>query len=169
MKYYSKASEEENQLLAEAMRLWHGNLVKHDVRIGFIMAYSSSDAPAVTHGGYSALATIRIVSGKDRLSKGYDAELLVCGATFGHLSSMGRMALLDHELRHLALHYDKKTGQVKKDDLNRPKLKTRKGDWNAGDGFKSVCARHGEHAIEFENLRLAFGRAQEAAQKGGSA
>lgn len=42
-------------------------------------------------------------------------------------------------------------GEVMLDDNGRPMLKTRKGDWNGGDGFKAVAARHGDFAIEVLN------------------
>lgn len=42
-------------------------------------------------------------------------------------------------------------GEVMLDDHGRPMLKTRKGDYNGGDGFKVVAARHGNFSIEVLN------------------
>jgi hypothetical protein len=53
------------------------------------------------------------------------------------------------------------------DDIGRPKLRLKKGDWNAGDGFRDVVARHGDHAAEFENIRRAYAVACEAKTEGG--
>jgi len=163
--FYLMGTDEDTRLLAEVLTKWHADLAEHDVKIAFVRAQRADDEPAVRHHGYPALATVRVVPLKDRLLKGCDAELLVDESAFRQLSSKAKLALLDHEMTHLALRRDRQTGQVKTDDLGRPKLRTRKGDWNAGDGFGEVCQRHGEQAIEFENLRLAFGRAQEATQR----
>lgn len=46
---------------------------------------------------------------------------------------------------------EEELGEVMLDDNGRPMLKTRKGDWNGGDGFKAVAARHGDFAIEVLN------------------
>ncbi len=78
-------------------------------------------------------------------------------------------ALIDHELSHLGPCIDGKTGLPKHDDLGRPKLKTRLGDWNAGDGFKEVVARHGDYAAEFENLSRAMTAANAAKSEGEAA
>lgn len=164
MTYFTLASDENKELLAEAMRRWHAELNEQGVRVEFILASREDLGPAVRHGGYPALATIRVVPLKDRLTKGYDAELVVDDLEFNRLSTAGKMALLDHELTHLELKRSK-TGVLLVDDLGRPKLRARKGDWNAGDGFAAVVQRHGEQAIEFSNLRLAYGRAQAAADK----
>ena len=172
MVYYHIASEENKKLLEEAMKQWHPELQEKGVRIEMIMATSSTrDKPAVAHGGYPALARIRIIGLKDRLTKKYDAEMLVDERIFKSLKEPQKLALIDHVLSHLTLQRTKPTKKcpitsVLYDDLGRPKLKTKKGDWNAGDGFSVVCARHGEFAIEFENLRLAYGRAQAAANDG---
>src|SRR5262249_5260095 len=96
---------------------------------------------------------------KDRLTKGYDAELLIDEDKWKDLSKDQQAALLDHELTHLRLVMteDEETGKekVQEDDIGRPKLRTVKGDWNVGGGFAAVVARHGENAIEFVNARRA--------------
>lgn len=173
MVYYGLGSAADKALLAEAMEKWHGDLAEQGVRVEFILASRTDDKPAVTHGGYPALATVRVVPLKDRLVKKYDAELLVASDSYAQLSNAGRLALLDHELSHLSLKRkllkrpkndpSPPDWVVDRDDLGRPKLRLRKGDWNAGDGFSEVVSRHGDKAIEFENLRLAYGRAREAA------
>lgn len=163
-------------MLAKALAQWHPDLRALGVRVQILFAASDTDAPAVKHGGYPALATVRIVPLKDRLTKGYDAEMLVCRESWGDMTGAQRMALLDHELSHIE-PVKKEVKQAKGykgepqyytplDDLGRPKLKLRPGDWCAGDGFDVVVARHGDDAAEFEGLRRAWKRAKDAAELG---
>lgn len=89
-----------------------------------------------------------------------------------------RVALLDHELSHLdTIDRDESdpnedTGEGaskvtwKTDDIGRPRLKSVKGDWMAGDGFAAVVARHGASAIEFENLSRCKSAADRARREG---
>lgn len=175
---YWKADEEIQKKLTLAMDQWHHDLAKANVRIGIIMAANPKDGPAVSHGGYPALATIKIVPLKDRITKGYDAEMLIDATFWKTTTDETRMALLDHELSHLELKKPKERKPEKKkhhdeepvdpedddtiagqsflvDDIGRPILKTKKGDWNVGDGFAEVVRRHGVHAIERVNIKNA--------------
>jgi hypothetical protein len=179
---YWKADDEVLRKLVLAMDQWHHDLSKANVRIGVIMAANPKDGPAVSHGGYPALATIKIVPLKDRITKGYDAEMLIDASFWKTTTEETRMALLDHELSHLELKKPKEKKPTKKqnvrdeesdadnledddnviagqsflvDDIGRPLLKTRKGDWNVGDGFAEVVRRHGVNAIERVNIKNA--------------
>ncbi len=150
---YTAAEPEVNDLLAQVMERHHKPLHEAGVRVGILMA---SELKA---GGYPAYATIKIVPLKDRLSKQYDAELVIDAHEWESLRERHRRALLDHELSHLQLAKARMTGEhseitkggivFERDDLGRPKLKTVKGDWHGSDGFKDVVARNGNWAIEF--------------------
>lgn len=131
------------------------------MRIGLTFAKNDT-GPAVRHGGYPALATVRVVPLRDRLRKDCDAEVTIDEDKWGGLTQAQQAALLDHEVSHLRLVLDRKTGEVRRDDLGRPRLKTVKADYNPGDMFTSVISRHGEDAIEFENIRRAHSFAQAA-------
>lgn len=174
---FGLADADDQALLEQAISVWHPDLHANSVRVGIIFAAADDDGPAVRHHGYAALATIRVVPTKDRLTKGYDAEMLVDRDHWLKGKEPHRLALLDHELSHLEVKR-RKVKQPKGykgppayavvlDDLGRPKLKLRKGDWNTGDGFAAVVARHGDYATEFEDLRRAFAMAQ-AAKDGGA-
>jgi hypothetical protein len=178
--FYSVADDATLILLAEVKRKWHRSLHDADVRVGVLFAANENGDP-IKAGGYPALAQIKIVSLKDRLTKEFDAELLIDLAEWDDLSHAEREALIDHELTHLVLAEssyrqerdanghtipDPVTGepkeviQFKVDDLNRPKLKIRKGDFNLGDGFDSVIKRHRTSALEFIHLRKLHSRAE---------
>ena len=173
---YWKADEDVLKKLNLAMAQWHHDLANAKVNIGVIMAANPKDGPAVSHGGYPALASIKVVPLKDRITKGYDAEMLIDATFWKTTNEETRMALLDHELSHLELKKPKerKTDKKKKnqeededddniiagqsflvDDINRPILKMKKGDWNVGDGFVEVVRRHGANAIERVNIKQA--------------
>lgn len=190
-KIYWMADDGVKALVADVMHKWHADLTDAQVRIGVIMAHDPSGKAAVTHGGYRALATIRIVPLKDRVSKGYDAELLIDADDWKSSAEPHKLALLDHELMHLEVKRakvkDKKkddldeiddelgkletvetvpVGEIIRDDIGRPVLKLRKGDWNGGDGFEEVAARHGQFSIEVLNHR-SVGTVVEQYMKGG--
>jgi hypothetical protein len=177
---FGKADDDILQLLADVMREHHPDLADAGVRIGIVTAESDS-GDAVKHHGSPAFATIKVVSLRDRVTKGTDAELLLDLAKWGQLRHRQRLALLDHELSHLKLKkswrvniLDPETGEPtgetelkwESDDLNRPKLGTIPGDWDSGDGFARVVARWGSDAIEYENIAQCKSRADQARREG---
>lgn len=170
---YQTADDEVTALVSAVMTEHHQALAHAGVRVGVLMAYKPDGAP-IKHAGYEALATIKVVSLKDRVTKQYDAELLIDETEYARLPDEQRAALVDHELSHLTLakkslrelqeaqQHDSAAPWWKLDDLGRPKLKTVNGDWNAGDGFKDVVARHGTQAVEYLNLARAKAKADAA-------
>lgn len=150
MTTYQQAEGDVLKVLNEAIGKWHNDLSDAGVRIGVLMATNPA-GPAVKHGGYSAYATVKIVALKDRVLKPVDCEILIDQHEWDHLKAGHRLALIDHELSHIELVRHEETRQVIRDDLNRPKLKSKKGDWNGGDGFAEVVERHKGFAIEVLN------------------
>lgn len=147
---FKEAEAEVIGVMKEAIEKWHQPLDDAKLKIGVLMA-ENEDGPAVKHGGYPAIATIRPVPLKDRLTKGYDVELLIDEAEWNSLNKKQRLALLDHELSHVEIVTWPDSTKIKRDDLGRPKCRTRKGDWNGGDGFSEVVERHKDCAIEAIN------------------
>lgn len=148
-----------NRVLAEH----HPQLVEAGVKIGVLMA-ENADGAALTHGGYPAAATVKVVPLADRVSKGYDAEIRIDQSEWDNIKAPRRSALIDHEATHLTLVRDE-YGQVKYDSLGRPKLRSRKGDWSGGDGFAEVIHRHGDHAYERTNAMQVQARVNGALEK----
>lgn len=171
---YQHADDDILDLLAQVLRTHHPRLAEAGVKVGVTMAYNP-DGPAIKHGGYEALACIKVVALKDRVRKRIEAEMFVDQSEWERLPEEQRVALLDHELSHIALvelpprqlatlrRDDPDAPAWKLDDLGRPKLRSVPGDWSAGDGFAAVCERHGRAAVEFLNLDRCFGRAKIAA------
>lgn len=165
---YTIADEEVRELLAAVVHKNHRDLHEAGVIWGVLMALNPGGI-AVSHGGYPAAATVRIVPLKDRVTKHYDAEIVIDLRWWETHRRKHQLALLDHEVRHVALakklgrDVESDTLQFTRDDIGRPKLRLVKGDWNAGDGFADVCERHGEWAVEFENLSQCYSLAKAAA------
>jgi hypothetical protein len=156
-------------MVRERIKEAHEDMHRHGVRVCVLMA-TSDKGHAVKHGGYPANATVSVVPLKDRVTKGYDAEIIVDQLAWDGLRPRQRLALIAHEVNHLRLvrKKDKFSGMlvVQVDDIGRPKLKTVPGDWNAGDGFRTIVREFGDDAIEFANIRAAWAFAEQAAKDG---
>jgi hypothetical protein len=148
---YQKADDDVIEVLEAALD-YHPKLAEARVKFGVLMA-DNGDEPAVKHGGYPALAKVRVVSLKDRVLKEVDAEILIDRHEWDGMQPAHRVALLDHELSHVTTVPGEENEMYKLDDLGRPKLKTVNGDWNAGDGFAEVVARHGDWSVESLNAK----------------
>lgn len=142
-------------LLGSVMKQHHTELHKAGVLVGILLANAADEGtPAIKHAGYPATAKIKIVPLKDRLTKNFDAELLIDEKEWDSLSDESKTALIDHELCHLSVVLGKNR-KAKRDDIGRPKLKLVPGDWNVGDGFEAVVRRHGQDALEYQSVRKA--------------
>ena len=160
---YWKADVAIEAVVSTVIAKWHQDLQKAEVKIGIIMCSSDKEeVPALKHGGYPALATIKIVPLKDRISKNYDAEMMIDARFWADSTEERRVALVDHELCHVRLKEPSKGQENVKtigelsivyDDINRPLIRTVPGDWNIGDGFEEVVKRHGLVAHEVTSVK----------------
>ena len=130
----------------------HKPLLDAKVKFDLLFAMGDKDedghvvTDAITHGGEKALGLTQILNLKDRAKGNGDCEILLDFDWWDDASEPQQRALLDHELHHVALK-KKLDGPIEYDDLNRPKLKTRKHDVTVG-WFKIVAARHGANSME---------------------
>jgi hypothetical protein len=170
---FSLPDPDVTELLAEQMLLHHPRLRKAGVKVGVLLA-NNPDGPALKRQGYPVLAMVKVVALRDRLTKGYDAELQIDLHAWGELTPAAQAACLDHELSHLDL-CDVPASQLRAvqaddpdaptwrlDDLGRPKLRSVPGDWASSDGFRSVCERHGRAAVEMLSLERCYTIARNA-------
>lgn len=171
---YTKADSDVHDLVARIVAESHPDLREAGVRFGILMAYNP-DGDAVKHAGYPALACVSVVSLKDRVTKGYDVEMLIDQQEWENMHALHRAALIDHELTHVRRVPNSpkaiKEGGLawKTDDIGRPKIKMRKGDFHCGDAFAEVIARHGDFAAEYLNITRAKNFADQARRGKGEA
>jgi hypothetical protein len=131
-------------------------------KIDLVFAYASLDsngetkngAVAISFRGHRALGLCRATSLLERAKGNGDAEIILDGDWWKNADREEQRALLDHELHHLAVQFDRH-GHLKKDDLDRPVLAMRKHDVEFG-WFTVVAARHGEHSVERRQAKLIF-------------
>lgn len=99
-------------VLHDVTERYHDRLVDAGVRVAILQARAVVDkngirkGPAIRHGGYACLATIRIVPTRQRVAGLADAEILVDGDRWPDLSAEERRALIDHELTHIEVKED---------------------------------------------------------------
>lgn len=168
---YHLADADVRNLLEQVMFEHHPRLHEAGVRVGVLFA-RNPDGPALKRNGYEVLAMIKPVPLKDRLTKGYDAELVIDGGEFETLKPRQQESTLHHELAHidrvdlspqeLAARDEGDECSWKVDDLGRPKLRSVPGSWNAGDGHTSTVEIYGADAIEYELLARCKARADRA-------
>jgi hypothetical protein len=169
------ADADVQNLLAQVMAEHYPRLHEAGVKVGILMA-RNTEGPALKRGGYEVLAMIKPVPLKDRLTKGYDAELLIDAREYEEFRERRRESLLHHELGHIdtvdltpaemKAREEDESVTWKTDDLGRPKLKSVPGNWNCGDGFVRTVAEYGTDAVEYENIRRCQARADAARREG---
>lgn len=167
---YGLAESDILDLLAEIMFDYHRPLHDAGVRVGVILAKADDRVvDAIVRKKHPLYAEIKVVPLIDRLTKGFDAQLLIDRRKYYDLRLESQKALIDHELSHIELaayayhlqedKYGKATGEreisCERDDLDRPKLKSVPGDADAGDYFARVVRTWGVHAVELKNIRAA--------------
>jgi hypothetical protein len=151
-KTYRIAPQEVVDLLESTRQKYHDERLKR-IKIGTIFAHAPVDektgqikGTAIKgHAGAPAAACVKVVPLKDRLTKGYDVELLIDGDSWPKKTESQKIALLDHELTHI-----RPTGNT--DDLMRPKIKMRDEDFIVW-GFIEVAQRHGMAAVECQSVK----------------
>lgn len=130
----------------------HKPLLDAKAQIAYVFAHGERDedgnvvTPALKKNGVVALGIAKILGLKDRALGRGDAEVSIDGDWWEKASDEERRALLDHELHHFAVKASVQ-GVIETDDLNRPKLRIRKHDFEFG-WFAIIAERHGESSLE---------------------
>lgn len=149
---YEKASDAVCQQADGVINKYHDRLRDAAVKIDFIFAHAPQDekgfptGPAIKWHGFSAAGVCKILSIKDRAMGRGDAEIILDGDKWDSWDVERQNALIDHELTHIELVVNQ-MGILRRDDLDRPKLKLRKHDAEFG-WFAEVARRHGTHSFE---------------------
>jgi hypothetical protein len=151
MKVYEKAEPHVYARAEMLIEQFHPHLQKAELTLDILMA-TNENGDAVTHGGYPALAVVRIVNLKDRVKGMADAEITIDAKAYQNMTDQQRNALLDHELTHLQVVYDDHH-IMKTDDIGRPRLKLKKHDYQFG-WFREIAERHGKHSPEVYQAKI---------------
>lgn len=163
MPTFKPCGHDVSEIVDRMKEKYHGELQAHGVTIDCMFAYADFDkdglkkGPPLKHAGFAALATIRIVNLRDRTAGMGDAQMLIDADAWEKLNDEEKDALIDHELEHLVLARNKRTGEVITDDLSRPKLRMRRHDVQFG-WFTSVARRHGKASQEVKQATEFFNR-----------
>lgn len=147
MKIYSKAPDLVAKRVQKVMKQYHESLSAVGVQINCLSIVNTDpDEPALLLHGYPCYAVIKILGAKDRCRGIGDAEIVFDEAKYMEFSSDEQDALIDHELTHLAVKYNKH-GRAKFDPYKRPELEMKLHDRSFG-WFDQVAKRHGQNSIE---------------------
>lgn len=164
MPTYEKVPKKVDTLITRVIKQHQPELQAAKVQVVALFAYAARDGAdnpvgvALKHHGRQAAAVIRILPLKLRAHGLADVEILIDGDRWPDLSPSVKAALIDHELEHIRPVWEtwpdsetESEGVPRKDDLNRPKLRTQAHDWEIA-GFYSVIERHGRGSIEAHQL-----------------
>jgi hypothetical protein len=151
MAWYLIANEEVNLTIQKVMKENHGELHNAGVTITALIA-RSEEGPALKVGGKEALGCIRVTKLTERTLGLGDALMILDGESMIAWSSKRLQAVIDHELRHLMLAKNKRTGEIQLDDEGRPKLRIRPHDFEFG-WFARTAELYGEESYEVSQAR----------------
>jgi hypothetical protein len=149
---FEKANDEIQKLVMEVRDTYHPELKTAGVTANVLMVYAAKDeagepkGPALKHGGYPAAATISITGLAARALDSADVLIKIDGDLWQELNNDRQIALIDHEWFHIEPVIGDEG--LERDDLGRPRLKSRKHDWQLG-GFNIIAERHGENSFEY--------------------
>lgn len=165
MPVYQKADKEVTNLVKKVLGEHHEPLLEHKVKIDVLMAFGKTDdegelqSPALKDRGHPVMFQARVLPLSDRAKECGDAEIRLDGDEWEHLPADQQEAVIDSALCQLELTTNV-DGEVKYDDLGRPKLRKRWGDIFVS-GFGEVARRHGAASLEVravQDLNAAHGQ-----------
>ena len=122
------------------------------ILVGVLVAFSPKDKNGNPKGkalkgyaGAGAAAEVKKVSARDRVTKGYDVEIVLDGDTWPQTALQVQEAILDHEMTHIVVDDQRADG-------GKLNISMRPEDFIAW-GFWEVIERHGKAAIEHKSLK----------------
>lgn len=158
MATYEKAKEETCQTVEEVAEQYHTALADAEVSYDLMLAYATRDkngdprGAAVKVRGRACAAKVRICGESERAAGRADAEITLDGDSLDTWSDEYLRAVLDHELTHLDLVINAKTGELVRDNQDRPKLRLLHHDIEFG-WFDVVARRHGDNSPEVRQAK----------------
>lgn len=155
MTIYEKAPVEVSLMAGTIIKKFkaHRALEDYGVKIDFLMASPDGDGPALKARGHRVFGKTRKTNLRERTLGHGDAEIVLDAAFWKTANDKTKVALLDHELTHLAVKV--KDGLLVTDDQNRPCLTLRHHDVEVG-WFAEVAERNGDYSMECLQAKTIF-------------
>ena len=160
MPKYQLAEKPVFQMAAGIIKRHHQDLHAIGVKIDILFAFALEDSegnkktPTLSHQGYPANGIAKILNLKDRLCRGYDAEIILDGDAWAGLTDNQKLAILDHEITHFVVKRNS-DGNVIRDYMERPRLMMKKHERQFG-WFDSIAARYGRDSAEVQQATHVF-------------
>jgi len=145
---YVRCDEDVYEMLHELITEYRFDLVDCEATIALYFA-ANDKGHAMKARGHQVLGKCKINNLVDRAQGKTDVTIFLDMDWWKDASSRRQRALLHHELSHVEV-YDPEDGT---DDLDRPVLKSRYGDWD-NDGFYQLAKLYGEDSCERINLAI---------------
>lgn len=156
--YRLARGEQVNDQVLELLNLHHKEILDCKASIDILFATGEYDEetglymPPLKLHGVTCAAIARIIPTKDRAAGRADLEITIDAIQYGHMEERQQLALLDHELTHFQTMLDRKSGEVKRDNIGRPRFKMRQHDHEVG-WFVSVAERWKEDSQEVKQAK----------------
>lgn len=168
-KRFDKATGQLLGTIELVMQRFHSRLLEptiaKSVAIDSLVVYGPRNkdgdqtGPAIQVHGRDAYACIRVSKLEERVAGRGDAIMWIDGDNWRSWPEETLIAIIDHELPHLELATEPKTGEIQLDDAGHVKLKLRQHDFQVG-WFDEVAERHALHSIEVMQATMLVGSRQ---------
>ena len=161
--WYCPATPEDHELLSSVIDEFYPDLAETKANIGLVLAYPDvkTGKPPLMRNKLRILAKIKPNSEADRVDGKPDATITLDASHWRDIQADGddaqARALIDHELYHLEVRRERKSGRIKTDKAGRPMFNTRPHDWEI-TGFAAVARRHKLAAAEVIEARIFYDR-----------
>lgn len=157
---FEKAPVDDHVYVESLMGKYHPKLTETGAKISLLFASDKTPGSSIlTEHGHPIAGKIRVCSGRDRAYRLGDIEIQLDYENWLQLSPEEQAALVDQLLTRIVISKNKH-GEMQFDDYGRPKLSMRSYDWLIG-GFDEVIRRHGDAAIESQQLQKVNERYQQ--------
>lgn len=179
MTTYTLPTQQQLTALSHTIATWQPRLLEAKVTVDLLVAWAKVSEDGETVGtaikvhGVTVYAQCSVLGIKERVAGLADARIILDGDRWNEMSEHQQYALLDHELEHIEVQYEKEAkmtppkpgdspqvvGEIKRvpklDDHGRPQLKTKPHDHTFG-WFDAVAERHGRHSFESKQATRFF-------------
>jgi len=167
------AGEPIHGMAYEVMKKYHPELHEAEVKMTIFMVTavdkfgaSMKHADAITVRGIPALAMVKKATTKEmKLGSGDFIMEIDSWKWNNELDEAERVSLLDHEINHIMLKYDNKSGLPLATLMGRPELLMRKHDVEVGV-FLRVIARHKKKAVDYQGVYNLLSVTEQALEQG---